>query len=451
VANKSFYRSLYWLPSLSPEPNHKVSESVRNRTYTLDLSTEWIYSNPAGSVCSGCASLYSESTLKVTQPSHRFGLFSLYPFDHHTITLRLRSNDDATLFNCAGDYQPTMTLDEIRSAILPTSGEWILYKRPQLNQITEAECEFSMEVSRNYFTRLLKSVVITALITFVGLLSLFLHLADHTGDRCAGLLVAILILITMFQTDVGLGTITYLIWEDYLNLSQVVVLLVGLLETMAVHFLWHFSKQESFASNIDFHCKIALICFVYPITLTSMFLAAAELSVVAVVILSITMPIIVLVTFYRIWVTEQKKAKVKRRVLKQLSSLSPDDPRYEGLLRQAFDVFDEDGTGDIDAQELRELFRSMWPTMERGVMAKAIQCCRKYANSEGRVTFEDLLDGLVEISHELQADMASLPVYAPKQPSESPTWQKEAEQFGAKGWRLWQRTVRASRILPSNH
>eukprot|EP00965_Chrysotila_dentata_P019056 635336-Pleurochrysis_carterae.AAC.2 len=56
---------------------------------------------------------------------------------------RRRSNDDATLFNCAGDYQPTMTLDEIRSAILPTSGEWILYKRPQLNQITEGMLKYA--------------------------------------------------------------------------------------------------------------------------------------------------------------------------------------------------------------------------------------------------------------------------------------------------------------------
>ena len=35
------------------------------------------------------------------------------------------------------------------------------------------------------------------------------------GDRCAQLLVAVLIIITTLQTDIGLGNLSYLIWVDW--------------------------------------------------------------------------------------------------------------------------------------------------------------------------------------------------------------------------------------------
>ena len=50
--------------------------------------------------------------------------------------------------------------------------------------------------------------------TTAGLCALFLHVAEHTGDRTAVILVSALIVTTSFQADLGLGSVQYLIWFD---------------------------------------------------------------------------------------------------------------------------------------------------------------------------------------------------------------------------------------------
>ena len=47
---------------------------------------------------------------------------------------------------------------------------------------------------------------------YSGLCSLYLHPAEHMGDRTALILVAALIITTSFQSDLGLGKLHYLIW-----------------------------------------------------------------------------------------------------------------------------------------------------------------------------------------------------------------------------------------------
>ena len=75
-------------------------------------------------------------------------------------------------------------------------------------------CEVIIHVRRNFFVFLVKQLSISILVVVVGLCALFLHAADHTGDRVALILVSALIITTSFQTDIGLGPIQYLIWFD---------------------------------------------------------------------------------------------------------------------------------------------------------------------------------------------------------------------------------------------
>ena len=50
--------------------------------------------------------------------------------------------------------------------------------------------------------------------------------------RCALIVVAVLITLTAIQMDIGLGNLSYLIWVDWFNLLQLIVLLFALLQTM---------------------------------------------------------------------------------------------------------------------------------------------------------------------------------------------------------------------------
>lgn len=54
------------------------------------------------------------------------------------------------------------------------------------------------------------AVLPSIIIVYASLGALFLSGEDHTGDRTAMLLVGALILMVNFQTDLGLGTISYL-------------------------------------------------------------------------------------------------------------------------------------------------------------------------------------------------------------------------------------------------
>ena len=50
--------------------------------------------------------------------------------------------------------------------------------------------------------------------------------------RCALIVVAVLITLTAIQMDIGLGNLSYLIWVDWFNLLQLIVLLFALMQTM---------------------------------------------------------------------------------------------------------------------------------------------------------------------------------------------------------------------------
>lgn len=73
------------------------------------------------------------------------------------------------------------------------------------------------------------------MVVYAGLCAPFLDVADHTGDRVALILVSALIVVVSFQTDFGLGKISYLMWFDYFNLMQMGVLALALVETLVEH------------------------------------------------------------------------------------------------------------------------------------------------------------------------------------------------------------------------
>ena len=51
-------------------------------------------------------------------------------------------------------------------------------------------------------------------VTYGGLMALMMQADEMMGDRCAWLVVAVLIVVTALQMDLGLGNLSYLIWVE---------------------------------------------------------------------------------------------------------------------------------------------------------------------------------------------------------------------------------------------
>jgi hypothetical protein len=73
------------------------------------------------------------------------------------------------------------------------------------------------------------------LIVYVGLSSVFLNAADHSGDRAALLSVSILICMINLERDTGLGQLMYTTWFDFFNLFQLGIQVFALSEIYVEH------------------------------------------------------------------------------------------------------------------------------------------------------------------------------------------------------------------------
>ena len=75
----------------------------------------------------------------------------------------------------------------------------------------------TLKIKRAWSVFFVKQTLTMLLVTAGGLLALLMSPGELLGDRCAQLLVAVLIVITTLQTDLGLGNLSYLIWVDYFS------------------------------------------------------------------------------------------------------------------------------------------------------------------------------------------------------------------------------------------
>jgi hypothetical protein len=76
-------------------------------------------------------------------------------------------------------------------------------------------CVISIYIRRNYVVYLVKYLMITILVVMGAILTAqSLYAEDLTGDRCAILYIAFLILVTNMQSDLELGHLTSMIWIE---------------------------------------------------------------------------------------------------------------------------------------------------------------------------------------------------------------------------------------------
>ena len=81
-----------------------------------------------------------------------------------------------------------------------------------------SSCVLVIPARRNFLMFVVKQVFMSIAIVYAGLLSLYMAIADHTGDRAALIGVSLLIVIINFQTPLIIGEVQYLVWWDIFNL-----------------------------------------------------------------------------------------------------------------------------------------------------------------------------------------------------------------------------------------
>jgi hypothetical protein len=220
------------------------------------------------STCVGCASWTGDIEFQLLQSHHNY---FFYPFDQQELRVTVEVTG-AWLYGCVGTGADSpvlaamgITEENKDTMLLPPTAEW--YLNGPLSQTVRVahpfkegveqvdKCEITMIADRNPTVFIFRSLVTTIIVVFGSLLTaIFMHAEEHSGDRAAVLYIAFLISLTnMATTDLGLGKVSTLLWYDLFNLSQLVLSLIAVAETMVVHLLFK-HNAANLATHIDSVC-----------------------------------------------------------------------------------------------------------------------------------------------------------------------------------------------------
>mgnify|MGYP006108191513 CR=1 FL=1 len=272
-AAKQANRELYWLPSLQLDglaPKFDIVPETAGFAYFDNVSWPHGLAPPgsgegdeggaSSSHCETCVVSSAEADIELLQP----WVYTSYPFDVQVINISFHL-DAADLYTCHDhDALAAMgvTAGNAQELLLPATGTWKLYPKDDFDASVQlrhplgddgatpdkSRCVLSIRVQRNYMIYVVKRLVTDVLVVFGGLLcGLWLVPDEMMGDRLAAILVALLIVVTSLQTDLGLGKLSYLIWVDAFNVVNLIILVLALFETLLVHY--HVENQAHLAER----------------------------------------------------------------------------------------------------------------------------------------------------------------------------------------------------------
>jgi len=367
-------------------------------------SNPWIGRGPtnivsggtASTVCTDCAALNMSFTWSVgTVPNLEF---KQYPFDEQTFRLRFDFGKHAHAFSCdALNTDPRSLLAIKRSAndlqsLLPSTNEYLLktatsaYFEQPTDPVLGAvlhQCDLVFEVTRDDSIVFAKVLIPTIIIVYIGMSSVFLSAADHSGDRAALLGVSILISMINLERDLGLGMLTYAMWFDTFNMFQLYVQLVALLEGYIEHKLVC-TGREAECLMLNKVWTVYSLGLAYPLLTMAILvnggmwggsegLAAALYAIVAVgAVFSVF-------AFRRLLQRDEKK---RQYLAKKLSQIDPTSQEFEPVFKEAFEAHDLDASGGLDSEELRTLIKAVFGK-NRDVFASAMDLARSIGSATG--------------------------------------------------------------------
>ena len=98
------------------------------------------------------------------------------------------------------------------------------------------------------------------------------------------------------------------------------------------------------------------------------------------------------VLYLRVHRARKRRAKNQLAVAAALKTLKRGDEAYLETLQMAFDLFDNDSSGEIDHKELRNLLHTLHPQLSRGQIREVIHRLKVHHHFvNGKVLFEDFV------------------------------------------------------------
>ena len=431
-ANYMTKRANYWTPSLAVGdlvPGYDQWEDEVQAT--LDAAGNWSVPSPStnSTECRNCVSFQIESEAQVLMSQMPKGYW-YFPFDQHTLSIQIEV-PGTHIFTCtdeleksllAGMMDPSaetpLTDDSASSLLLPLTGEWLLEPsmplfhreaagaeslsrsatlldrvidiyHPKSDGVADvSKCVVHIYVKRNYFVFTVKWLLLMISIVFFSIVvSMYMHPVELVGDRAALLIVAMLIVSTMIQTDIGLGRLSSLLWVDvpwcrviepsaprsschrpalcclyslpsclpaclplttrmrsfgqWFNLMQMLLLIIPLLETMAMHYLAA-TDQDRWAIDLDRQLR-RLIPLLYVVVVVTGFLIVLKQERPASIVAAISFPLIGLVGLVQIMQVGGRTKRMKQSSIAALVRTPVEnEDRFEACASKVFHAFDVD-------------------------------------------------------------------------------------------------------------
>lgn len=206
------------------------------------------------------------------------------------------------------------------------------------------------------------------------MVSLFIEPNNLFSTRCSILIIAILI--TMNSTlnrNNGLGRLSYLLKIDYIAVLNLALLLMAMALTITIHVCFRYDYARM-GVMIDRAVRTSLPLLFYPgIQIFEVMLLANDQPDKPITFIAIWLPVsVAIVTLYYGW-RHRVAGKRMVAVIEQLKTLDLTDPKAQETLQQAFELFDVDGSGALDAKEGKKLLKYVNPKLGRAAVAKAIR------------------------------------------------------------------------------
>ena len=346
-----------------------------------------------------------------------------FPFDKQVVQTSVHVKG-ADLFTCREQdafLAMGLTSENAESKLLPATGTWLLdgsladaltLEHP-IDSVSGEEdretCTVKIHIRRNWNVFFTKQICTMLLVTAGGLMALLMHHGELIGDRCAQLLVAVLIIITALQIDLGLGNLSYLIWVDFFNLMQLLVLLTALMQTMVIHRL-AYRKQTVTVIVFDRVFRFLIPCCLYPsLVLGMFFLGNKDLGLAYFFLIGGSLGTAVLGAYlvHRLYF---RAIHNREKAIETARTISADDPGYDKMLDALFHNYDLDGGGELDNHEMRVLLESLFKGEPRAAISAAMQEVAKISGSDEEVNehaFRDAFDAAIAAVSEYKLEHAA--------------------------------------------
>jgi len=380
--------AIYYLPQTRPGNLHGAY-TLSARTVEYDLGSKQMKSV-----------VTTHITFTQQDDEDRTPYFN-FPFDKYNLHAKFVA--DAKLTNCSGSWrlsQPGsgaaslgadgfLNLTDLAAAsaeqvksLLPASGDWNLDESevdgPQVTLGQEAgnpqSCVLTFRVRRNPLIYIMKAFLPDFCVMTIAMVSLFIEPNNLFSTRCSILIIAILI--TMNSTlnrNNGLGRLSYLLKIDYIAVLNLALLLMAMALTITIHICFRYDYART-AVTIDRAVRTSLPLLFYPgIQIFEIMLLANDqpdkpITFIA-IWLSGSVAVVTLYYGYRHRVAGKRMVAV----VEQLKTLDLTDPKAQETLQQAFELFDVDSSGALDAKEGKKLLKYVNPKLGRAAVAKAIR------------------------------------------------------------------------------